>query len=120
MDVKLNDENMKDIIAKAVLDSMTPESRSEMIQSAIKSLLVTPTGNSYNKKSPLQDAFDDAVREVARQTAREQIVGSSEIATAITAMISEAWTKLMTDENRTKLVDRLVSALEKGLTGDRY
>ena len=120
MDVKLNDENMKDIIAKAVLDSMTPESRTEMIQAAIKSLLTKPVGNTYDKKSPIQEAFDSAVRQVANQIAREQIIGNMEISSAITALIAEAWGKLINDENRSALIDKLVSALEKGLTGDRY
>jgi hypothetical protein len=121
MDVKLSDDNMKDIIAKAVIDTLTPESRDELIKTAIKELLTVPNGTGYGqRKSPLQEAFDAAVRQVAREVAREQIVGNELMASEIKGMVTEAWAKLTTDEHRTKTVERLVDALEKGLTGDRY
>lgn len=120
MDVTLSDDNMKDIIAKAVLDTLTPESRADLIGNAVKGLLTTPIGNSYDKKSPLQSAFDNAVREVAQQIAREQIVGNAEIKGTITKLIADAWEKLVVPENYSKLVDNVTSAIERGLTGDRY
>lgn len=120
MDVRLSDDNMKDIIAKAVLDSLTPESRSELITNAIKGLLKTPTGSGYDKKSPLQEAFDWAVRNVAEEVAKEQIKGDPEIRATINKLITDSWTKLVDDENYSKLVDRVSSAIERGLTGDRY
>ncbi|CDO34649.1 hypothetical protein SPHV1_1750001 [Novosphingobium sp. KN65.2] len=120
MNVNLSDDNMKDIIAKAVLDTLTPESRSELISNAIKSLLVKPTGNSYNSKTPMQDAFDCAVRDVARAVAQEQIVGDPEIKAKITSLIADAWVNLTNAERYSKLVENVTSAIERGLTGDRY
>ena len=120
MDVKLSDDNIKDIIAKAVLDTLTPESREQMITSAVKSFLTIPVGNQYEKKSPLQSAFDNAIREVAASIAREQIINNSEIHATISTMIADAWKKLVIPENYSKIVDNLSSAIERGLTGDRY
>lgn len=119
MDVKLSDDNMKDIIAKAVLDTLTPESRENLIASAIKGLLATPTGG-YDKKTPIQSAFDSAVREVAQQIAREQIIGDAKAKATITSLIAAAWEKLVVPENYSKLVDNVASSIERGLTGDRY
>jgi hypothetical protein len=120
MDVRLDDNNMKDIIAKAVLDTLTPEARAELLSNAVKSLLSIPTGNSYDRKSPLQSAFDSAIREVAGQIAREQIVGNTEIKAKIEQMIADAWAKLVNDENYSNMVEKVAGAIERGITGDRY
>ena len=121
MDVRLNDDTMKDIIAKAVIDTLTPEKREELISAAIKALLTpsTSTGIYGNQpKSPLQDAFDTAVRSVANEVAREQIMANTELRAKIKDMIGEAWLKLVANESG--IVEKLASALERGLTGDRY
>jgi hypothetical protein len=121
MDVKLNDDNMKDIIAKAVLDTLTPEARTELLSTAVKSLLTIPNSSGYGqRKSPLQEAFNSAIQEVAHQIAREQLVGNTEVKAKIEQMIADAWAKLTNDENYSQMVERVTSALGRGLTGDRY
>lgn len=120
MDMKLSDDNMKDIIAKAVIDTLTPAKREELIMNAVKGLLTVQAGGSYNNKSPLQLAFDSAVREVTHDIARQSIIGNVEIKAKITAMIAEAWEKLVNDENYSKIVEKVTSALERGLTEAQY
>lgn len=119
-DIKLNDEQLRTIIAKAVLDSLTPERREALISTAVKNLLDKPISGRYDQKSNLQTAFDDATREVARKLATEMVSSDPIIKEKIKALFVDAWTKFTNDENYSKLVEKVSHALEKGLTGDRY
>lgn len=121
MNVNLSDDNMKDIIAKAVLDTLTPESRETMIQEAIKSLLVTPPSTTYGRaKAPLQEAFDSAVQQVAVKIAEEQLRENTEVQAIITKLIADAWTQLVLPERYSALVGKIVQAIESGLTAGKY
>ena len=62
MDVRLDDDAMKQIIQKSILESLTPERREAIIGQAVTNLLKTDTGNSYDRRSQLQRIFDDAAK----------------------------------------------------------
>lgn len=122
--VNLNDEQLNTIVAKAVLDAITPEKREELIGNAVKHLLAgNPDGaSSYgDQRSRLQRAFDAAVGEVAMKVAREH-VETSEIQAQCKALIAEAVDRVMGagDDAREKLVSDMAYKIRTALTGDRY
>lgn len=120
MNVNLSDDNMKDIIAKAVLDTLTPESRNDLIQNSIKSLLTTKPSGGYGSVSPLQSAFNEAIATVARQVASEQLKANAEVKTALEKLITDAWGKLTHDDGYSLLVEKVVAAMTSALAPDRY
>lgn len=125
MDVQLNDAQLKDIITKAILDSLTPERREALIGEAVKGLLkevVTGSGFNSDRRSTIQRAFDRAVADVAEGVARDALVGNADVKAKIGTMFTEAWTRLTRTEDGAydKLVGRVADSMAKGITGERY
>lgn len=121
MDVKLNDDTMKTIISKAILDSLTPERREEIISAAVRNLLTERANpNSYNSKNNLQEAFDIAVREIARSVAMHELSKDGALHDKMRQLMLDAWEKMVAGDAYSKLTDNVAGALAKGITGDRY
>lgn len=121
MNVNFSDDQMNTIVAKAVLDSLTPERRDELIQSAVKGLLEKdPEPRGYgDKRSAFQRAFDSAVRQVAEKVAYEQLRDNEEVKASIAKMFADAWAKLSAGDAYDGLVSKIASAMAEGLTGSK-
>jgi hypothetical protein len=120
MDVRLDDEAMKAIITKSIMDSLTPERREALIAEAIKGLLNAETGSGYNRRTKLQEAFDWAVQTVARDVAMSELAKDEGIKTKIREMFMAGWEKATTGEAGEKMAEKIGYAIEKAITGDRY
>ncbi len=118
--IKLSDGDLQALVAKSIVESLTPEKREALIENAVTALISQKAGSAYNAPTVLQDAFNRAVAEVAQQIAREQIVGNTDIKAKIVVMIAEAWEKLVASESYSAMVEQIETALRKGLVGDRY
>ena len=120
MDIKLNVDQVKDIVSEAVLRSLDQDTRNTLIQGAIKSLL-EPVGKDtmYSKaKSPLQQAFEQAVYSVAISIARETMEKDTIVQQQIKVLLTEAMEKVMI-QNREKTVDLIANAITTGMGGGR-
>lgn len=92
--INLDPESLAHIVQKAVLDSITPEARDQLLADAIKNLLTIPndTRPAYDRngpgpKSPLQESFELAVRSAAAKVVRETIENDPKVAEAIRAVV---------------------------------
>lgn len=74
MDIKIDPEVLREIVAAAIMAQIGTDGRDRLIEAAIKSLL-TPVKSSYGDESssPLDDAFRIAVDQAARQMCREYV-----------------------------------------------
>ncbi len=110
-EVNFDNESLKTIIAKTVLDSLTPEQREDLIVKALKALFApdhTPYGT---KKSPLEELFINAANRAAGEVVRTEIE-KPERRAAITDLVTQAFDKVLSDESRKqKVVDRMADAL---------
>ena len=118
--LQLDDEAMKDLIAKSILDTLTPEAREQLIGAAIKQLLAKNTSDRYDARSHLQTAFDDAIQEVARKVALEELSKDDGLATKIRALMLEGWERMNAGDNHEKLVDKIASAMTRAISGRDY
>jgi hypothetical protein len=117
---QLDDNAMKDLIAKSIIDALTPERRDALIADAIKQLLASKTGDRYDARSQLQIAFDYAVSEVARKVAMEQLGGDAALATKMRELMLAGWERMNAGENHEKLVSKIASSMERAISGRDY
>jgi hypothetical protein len=71
--MKLDDPALEPIVAKAIIDSITPEAREALIANAVKDLLNRPSGSGYNQPTNIQALFNAAVRQAAEKIAQEHL-----------------------------------------------
>ena len=117
--MNLDDATMKAAVAKAVIDTLTPEKREELLTNAVQHILSAKESSNYNSPTLIQGAFNSAVAAVARETAMEQITKDPEVKAKIEGLIKDAWAKV-TGEEYSSVVEKVADAIRKGLTGDRY
>lgn len=68
---------MREVVAKAILDSLTGDQKEALIASALNYLTTSPPNNrgfgAPDQPSPLQVAFNTAVREAAVEVVKEVV-----------------------------------------------
>ncbi len=122
MDVRLDDDAMRGIITKAIVDSLTPERREALIAAAIKELLEKDSSASRygSSKTKLQSIFDMAALDVAREVARDVMSKDEAIKEKIRQLFYEGWTKATGPEGCDKLIENIANSIHKGIVGERY
>jgi hypothetical protein len=120
VNIALDADMMSKLFQQAVLESLTPVKREEIIAQAIKKLF-EPDNSSYGRKtSPLEDIFQQASQAVARQVVAAELE-KPENKAAIQAMVVEAFQKMITDTaRREKAVERMADALTAALVDKEY
>lgn len=119
MSLNLNDEQLRAAVAGAIIQTLTQEKREELISHAVQALLTPPpTRNSWDKPlpSPIQQAFDVAVENVAREVAKEQVRSDPALRARLAELITKAVERLM---NSDEVLDRLAQAFGAAIAGDR-
>lgn len=119
-DIKLSDDNLAQIVAKSIMDGLTPETRNQLISNAVKTFLDGKVdAGRYNSATHLQDLFNRAVINVASKQLEAQLLVDEAFAANIKSVIDEASTRAF-GQGREKLVDALACAIHKAVVGDRY
>ena len=121
MDIKLDAESLKTVIAKAVLDNLGEVQREAIMRGAIEHLLTPPPSTGYGSRqdpTPIQSAFNQAVRDVALQVAKETVAGDTVIREKIRGLLVAAAERALDADG--KIVEKLSGALTKALTGSEY
>ncbi len=112
MDLKLNDDQLQSAVAGAIIGTLTPEVKQELLTTAVKSLL-EPRKDPYNygKKlnTPLQDAFENQVSLIAQSVVREFLNKDTDLRAKIAEMYKLAVDKVLAGDSIAKqnLVDRM-------------
>src|SRR5580765_2164836 len=118
--MNIDDEAMRSVVAKAILDNITPETKEKLITNAIKSLLEKPSGSGYNAPSTIQDSFNRAVAQVAGTVATDMLKDDAALKEKIKTLMLDAWEKLTAGDKYAGLVQKISYSMEKAITGDRY
>ncbi len=117
----------KELVTKAIFDSLTPEARNSLIQGAIAGLLEGKVKDRYSRDTDttkLQDMFNTAASDAAREIVREEMkkpVVREPIARAVSAAVLKA----LDEEGAgySSLIDSLAGAIASGWAHkdkDRY
>lgn len=118
MNLSLNDDQLKTVISGAVLQAITPESRDKLLSEALSSLLKAGSSD-YDKKSPLQRAFDHAIADIAREMVTKQFSEDQAVRQKVGDLVAEAVTRVL-DGDREKIVKKMSESLTNWLHGDSY
>lgn len=116
----LDDNAMKDLIAKSIIDTLTPERREALIADAIKQLLASKSGDRYDARSHLQVAFDLAVAQIAQKVAFEELSKDGGLKVKIRDLMVAGWERMASGENHEKLVSRIADSLTRAISGRDY
>lgn len=119
--LSLSDSQLQDIVAKAVLDSITPETRERVIKEAVNSVLQKPTKrNSWDtEKSQFQRSFDNAVEAYVNTYAREVLQNDEAFKAGIQSLFADVAKKLFSDERRDEIVNSIADQIRHGLSRER-
>jgi hypothetical protein len=85
------DEKAHELVAAAILSTITGEARDKLLASAVASL-IEPQKDCYNrdKLTPLQEAFNHSVGRVAERVVEEFVQGNEEFKAAIAAKVQKS------------------------------
>jgi hypothetical protein len=91
MELKLNTDDVKQYASAAILTQLGEEGQKAILDQAVRAILESPP-DRYGRAStsPLQDAFDAAVRSAAFTVAREVVAERPEFRDAIKTEIARA------------------------------
>ncbi len=80
---------LKTITAKAIIEGISTEAKDELIQKAIENVIAVPEKKGYGieVKSALQQAFDQAIVEIARGVVKEFLEQDTKTRDKIVAVI---------------------------------
>jgi len=120
--LSMTDERLNEIVAAAVLQAMSQESREQLIAQSIRYLITKSGGNSYSAaKSPLEEAFQAGIRQAAYKYVEELFKDPAHpIHEAISKLVEEAYTQVFNGDGREKLKDKIATSIGSAIAGDRY
>lgn len=115
--INLDEKAITDLTSAGILAQLGAEQRDRLLKESLVFLLSKRTvGEGWNKKeypSPLQDAFDSALRNTAVGIARTLFETDEGIKEKVKSVIEDAVNKALT-EKRDELVDGIAEAVLKG------
>lgn len=113
MNFKFDDDAMRSLMAKAILDTVSAENQQAMLETAVSNFINKPDEKDYvkNKRTPLEQAFEYAANDVARKVIEAKFSDDKVFRARVDALVSEAITKAFADENRDKMLDNMVNAV---------
>lgn len=121
--IKIEGGAMESLVAKAVIDAMTPEAQQELITNAVKSLLMQDIPANPNdrysqvKISRVQSMFNTAAQQVAEKIIRDELANSEEFKVQIKMLFGEIAEKLFNNqETRKTLIDKIADAVGQNIT----
>lgn len=121
MDFRVDEEGMRTLVAKSIVDALTPEAREKLIASAIKQALTPRAGSSYGgKRSPIEMAFDNAVETEARRYAGELLACDEAFQANLKKLFAMVVEKLFAEESMENVSSGITAVIRSALTKDRW
>jgi hypothetical protein len=111
--------DMNELVKEAMFQALGAETREKLIKEALTAL-VTPKRNSYSSdlRSPLQEAFEEQVRQSAHAHVKEFMTGASleavQIRAQINDLVTKGWQRAMANSDH--LVDKIADAIAVAFT----
>jgi hypothetical protein len=105
---QINLTELGPVVQKALLDSLTEEARTKLVEDALKYLITPATStNLYSRQpiSPLQEVFTQAVRTIAHEVAKETIANDPRFAEGVRSAATNFLTSLDDDHWNTELME---------------
>lgn len=121
--MKVDEEALKVLVAKSVIDGLTPEDKTALISKAVTDMLTAPSmgkdrwGNDKPGRSPLQTAFDNAVDAEANRYARRALEEDPVFQAGVKQLFTDVAAKLFdqSDSGRNDLIEAIADSIRAGL-----
>lgn len=130
LQIKMDDDAMKAVVSRAILDQLDSAKRDQILEQAVTTLLTArkdPTGWSAKETTPLQQAFDQAVRSVAMDAVTETLNANPQFKERIRSLVADALAAVMDESDQSDLREKLGAAIGTSVTwwlheqkGNRY
>lgn len=104
-EIKIESDAMQAIVSKAILEGIDADQKQAILEQAVAALIKPRGEKRYgmpDPTTPLQDAFDTAVRSVVNQVAREFVEENQELRAKVREMVAQAMATAL-DSPGTKL-----------------
>lgn len=103
-DIKLDEEDIKKLVAEGVLAQLSEESKNTLIKEALAFLLNGPNetdayGRPVTRIAPITQAFQIAAQRVANDVVEELLTQNSEFQSSVRKMVTDTLHKAMGDED---------------------
>ena len=114
VEMNLDSEALKTVVATAILEQLTPEKRDDLIKQAVVHLIDPPEKErgygARETKTPLQAAFDHAAAGIARDVIQEFLAKDSQTRAKIEAVVQKGILKAF-EERAVETSDAIASAV---------
>lgn len=115
--IQLDPVALREATGQAIMGILTPEVRAQILQAAIDSLL-RPSTDSWNKgKSPIEQAFEQAVTQTCRDLAREYVANDPELMGRLRKLLADTAAKVL-DCDTDKMAERMADAFTSSMRRD--
>jgi homoserine trans-succinylase len=111
MELKLDSDQLKELVGEAILNSFGQEQKNLLVKEAIRSLFAKGT-NSYDRRSEIEKVFQDGVYHTARTMIREHFEKDEDTKEKLRILFRDAL-EVFFHKNREQTVARLAEALQK-------
>jgi len=109
LQLQLDPVALREAATQAIMGVLTPEVRQKMIEQAISAVL-KPSTDSWNRdKSPLSQAFDAAIVQVAREEAKRLVSEDPTIRDRMTVLLRSTADKVL-NMDAEKLSEKMAEA----------
>ncbi len=116
--MQFDNATLSTLATKAIIDSMTPEHREQLLARAVASLFEKEEKDRFNHSKPVRTkfeaAFDDALGNAMRNLCNE-LLRTEEFQVPLRALLAKAVEKAISGENAEKLVDIFANAIVVGM-----
>lgn len=115
MELKLSDDHLKQVLSGAILQMIAPEQREELLRGALADLMMPkkPSYSSGPAVSRIQELFNDAAVQIARDVIRAELERDGAMRTAIAAAAVASLTKVVTDSD---LIESMATLIGKAFS----
>lgn len=111
--LNIPEEQMKEFVSEAILRTIDDKTRDTLIAEAMRYLLTKESNRGYGTgRSPLQEAFDYALINVARELVRDMLTADEKVMGALRAVIVTATEKALVVK-RDETIDNITNAIVK-------
>ncbi len=119
MKVDLDGLDLTGICSAAIVQSLDENKKDAMIRGAIE-YLFNPKEGAYSKRPPIQEAYEQAVRQETIKLLREELTKNGTLDDRIASVLREAINRAFSAENRETMINKIADQISQGLRLDTW
>ena len=116
MQITLDPVALREATGQAIMGILTPELRAQILQQAISALLAPSTNSWERGKSPIEQAFENAVGRAAHEAAFEYVKTDAVLMDRIKALLQQTADKVLAadpEKMAGRMADAFVSSMRR-------